>query len=290
VAAIIERLTDNLLVCRVLEMSYNAGVFVSAGEACLIDPGLSPADMRLIEQAAGSRQARPRYIVLTHSHWDHVLGPEFFGGVPVVQQQAAVAVAAEYGAAIERQVAEWRRQSVGDKPAEFGLAEPDETFGERMELRVGDEALELMHAPGHAEEQLVVYHKASGTLWAGDMLSDIEIPFVMQSLVAYRATLDRLVLLDVRALVPGHGSPTKERDEIRARFDDDINYLAEVHSRVARAVLAGRTAREALLDCKGMQFRHRDDNLGAHQLNVVSAFYELGGREDPGVKAWSRLQ
>jgi hydroxyacylglutathione hydrolase len=283
------QLTTHLLVLRVPEMSYNAGVFVAGGEACLIDPGLGREDIRLIAEAAGSRQARPRYVVLTHSHWDHVLGSESFPGVPVVQQQAAVAVAAEFGQAIERQAAEWRKQA-GESPAEFSLREPDETFGDRMELRIGNETLELLHAPGHAEEQLVLYHASSGTLWAGDMLSDIEIPFVMQNLGAYRRTLDRLVLLDVRALVPGHGSPTADRDEIKARFEDDIDYLAEVHDRAMRAVLAGRGVREAFIDCKGMTFRHRDSNLGAHQLNVVSAFYELGGREEAGVKGWSRLQ
>jgi hydroxyacylglutathione hydrolase len=284
------QLTPSLSALHLSEMSYNAGIFVSGGEACLIDPGLSPADLKLIEQAAGSRQARPRHIVLTHSHWDHVLGPGFFPGVPVVQQQAAVAVAAEFGPAIERQVAEWRTQRVGEEPAEFSLAEPDETFGEMMELGVGKETLALIHAPGHAEEQLVVYHKASGTLWAGDMLSDIEIPFVMQDLGAYRRTLDRLVLLDVRVLVPGHGSPTIDREEIKARFEDDIEYLADVHDRAMRAVLAGRSVREAVLDCRGMVFRHRDSNQGAHQLNVVSAFYELGGRQEPDVSGWNRLQ
>jgi glyoxylase-like metal-dependent hydrolase (beta-lactamase superfamily II) len=282
-------LTRQLSVLRVPEMSYNAGVFVSAGEACLIDPGLSRAEMKLVQAAAGSRQARPRCVVLTHSHWDHVMGPEFFAGVPVVQQQAAVVVAAEYRPAIEQQVAEWREQA-GERPTEFSLVEPDETFTEKMELRVGDETLELVHAPGHAPEQLVVRHEPSGLLWAADMLSDIEIPFVMDSLADYRRTLERLAQLDVRALVPGHGSPTTDRAQAAERLDEDRRYLAELGELTAATVAAGRSVREALSACAGMRFRHRDSNQGAHRLNVVSAFYELGGPMEAGVKGWSRLQ
>lgn len=282
-------LTPLLSVLHLGEMSYNAGIFTAGGEACLIDPGLGRADMKLIAEAAGTKKARPRWLVLTHSHWDHLLGPDFFAGVPVVQQQAAVAVAAEFGSAIERQVSEWRAQA-GEDPTEFSLAEPAETFRERLELVVGGERLELLHAPGHAEEQLVVYHAASGLLWAGDMLSDIEIPFVMQSLRDYRATLDRLAELEIRVLVPGHGRPTTDQEEIRRRLAEDRRYLAELAERVEAAVRAGRVVQEAVLDCQGMPFRLRDRNQGAHELNVATAFYELGGSETAGMRGWNRLQ
>ena len=38
-------------------------------------------------------------------------------------------------------------------------------------------------------------------MWAGDMLSDIEIPFVSQRLKAYEQTLDMLKGMDIRVLV-----------------------------------------------------------------------------------------
>ena len=270
--------------------AYNAGVFSSGGAAVLIDPGIYPDEIGAIRSHVGASGAELTAIIITHSHWDHVLGPEHFPGVMKLQQVEAIAVAHEFGPAIERQVAAWSEQGGVTRATPFVLPEPDETFGERLEFRVGNTAIELRAAPGHAPEQLVAWHAESGLLWAADMLSDIEIPFVMDKLAAYRRTLDQLAGLDIRALVPGHGKATRESGEIRQRLDEDRRYLAELESRVGAAVRAGLGVRAAVSDCAGMEFRNRDANTGAHELNCVTAFYELGGPVEAGIKGWDRLQ
>ena len=284
----LQRLGDRLTVCRVPAMAYNAGVFAGAGEALVIDPGLDDADLALVAQAAGEQQARVTSVVLTHYHWDHVMGAAAFPEAEVVAQAESVAVAAEFGGAIARQVRDWRRES--GAAGEFALPEPDATFEARLELSAGGEPVELLPAPGHAPEQLVVWHAGGGMLWAADMLSDVEIPFVMQSVREYRRTLDRLAALDIRALVPGHGSPTTEPEEIRRRFDDDRRYLAALAETVAAAVQAGAGAPETLARCRVVPHRLRPEQEPAHRLNVITAFGELGGRREPGVEGWSRLQ
>jgi hydroxyacylglutathione hydrolase len=271
-------------------LSYNAGVLVHGKDAMLIDPGLYPDEMDLLRAHIYERGASPKYVVVTHSHWDHVLGPEYFPGVPVVQQQESLAVFAESGTRIEHQVTEWERQSGIRRGMPFLLNEPDETFADRHELRVGDRTIELLHAPGHAPEQLVVYDRAEQTLWAADMLSDIEIPFVMHSLKAYCSTLARLAQLGVTTLVPGHGSPARTRDEVRARLDTDREYLDELRRRVEVATAAGYGAADTVASCIDMAYAHRDQNEEAHRLNVETAFIELGGAADPEHPGWSRFQ
>ena len=271
-------------------MSYNSGVFIHDGQALLVDPGLFPDEVDRIRAYIYAQAAAPTRIVLTHSHWDHVLGPEYFPGVPVIQQQESVAVLAEFGARIERQVTEWERQSNVQRDMPFLMPEPDETFTDRLELALGDKTIELLHAPGHAPEQLVIYDRAEATLWAADMLSDIEIPFVMHSLRAYHLTLDRLALLDIDVLVPGHGRPASSRADVRARFDGDVAYLAELQHRVEAALAAGQSAAETVAACAGMSYSNRDQNEGPHRLNAETAFIELGGKAEPGHEGWNRLQ
>jgi glyoxylase-like metal-dependent hydrolase (beta-lactamase superfamily II) len=229
-------------------------------------------------------------LVVTHSHWDHVLGPEYFPGVPVVQQHESLVVLAESATRIEHQVTEWERQSGVYRDMPFLLNEPDQTFDDRLELQLGDKLVELLHAPGHAPEQLIVYDSAEQMLWAADMLSDIEIPFVMHSLKAYRQTLDRLAQLEVHALVPGHGRPALTRDEVRARFEADRAYLAELQRRVEAGVADGRNAADTLIRCADMTYPNRDQNEEAHRLNVETAFIELGRTPDPGHPGWNRFQ
>ena len=63
---------------------------------------------------------------------------------------------------------------------------PDETFERDLTLAVGDSELRLEHAPGHAASMLTVYEPASATLWAADVLSDIEIPAIVDDLTGLR--------------------------------------------------------------------------------------------------------
>jgi glyoxylase-like metal-dependent hydrolase (beta-lactamase superfamily II) len=271
-------------------MAYNAGVFIGGKEALLVDPGLYPDEIDHIRARIYERGASPTHLVVTHSHWDHVLGPEYFPGVPVIQQQESLAVLAESGTRIEHQVTEWERQSNVRRDMPFLLHEPDQTFAERLELQVGGKTIELLHAPGHAPEQLVVYDPGEATLWAADMLSDVEIPFVMHNLNAYRQTLDRLAQLEVTALVPGHGRPAEGQSEVSARFDADRAYLAELQRRVEAAVATGRRASDTTSSCADMTYPNRDQNEEAHRLNVETAFVELGGAAEPGHPGWNRFQ
>jgi glyoxylase-like metal-dependent hydrolase (beta-lactamase superfamily II) len=271
-------------------MSYNAGVLVDGKDALLIDAGLFPDEVDRLRSHIYSEGAAPTHAVVTHSHWDHVLGPEYFPGVPVIQQQESVAVFAEHHIHIEHQVTEWERQSGVERDMPFLIHEPDQTFADRLELRVGDKTIELIHAPGHAPEQLVVYDRAELILWAADMLSDIEIPFVMHSLKAYRHTLDILAQLQVRMLVPGHGRPAEGPSEVKARFDDDRAYLEELQRRVEASVAAGHSTADALSVCADMTYPNRDRNEEAHRLNVETAFIELGGSAEPSHHGWNRFQ
>jgi hydroxyacylglutathione hydrolase len=271
-------------------MSYNAGVLVNGKDALLIDAGLFPDEIDRLRSHIYSEGAAPTHAVVTHSHWDHLLGPEYFPGVPVIQQQESVAVFAEHHIRIEHQVTEWERQSGVERDMPFLIHEPDQTFADRLEIRIGDKTIELIHAPGHAPEQLVVYDLAEQTLWAADMLSDIEIPFVMHSLKAYRQTLDSLAQLEVRMLVPGHGRSAEGLSEVKARFDGDRAYLEELQRRVEASVAAGHNTSDVLSACADMTYPNRDQNEEAHRLNVETAFIELGGATEPGHHGWNRFQ
>jgi len=279
-------LAPGCAVLRSRAMAYNAGVLVRGKDAALIDAGLFADEVDQLRSYIYAQAAAPARIVLTHSHWDHVLGPEYFPGVPVVQQTESTDVLHVFRHEIERQVTEWERQNRVERELPFVMPEPDQTFAE--ELTLGD--LRLMHAPGHAPEELVVWREEDSILWAGDMLSDIEIPFVMQSIQAYEATLARLARLDVRVLVPGHGTATRDPAEIGRRFSRDQAYLAELKQRVARAAEQGWSAREALAVCADTEFRQPESNTRPHRLNVETAFLELGGALEPGHEGWNRLQ
>jgi len=284
----VTRLTSALWVAQSRLYAMNSGLWVSAGTACLIDPGIRRDEMDRLVQAVAAQGLQVAALVLTHSHWDHILGPEPFPGVPVVAQAGYAAALHAAAPRTRRVIAHLEAEQGVQRDHPFPLPQPDQTFTQTMDLPVGDLRLRLTHAPGHAADQLTVYDPASGTLWAADMLSDLEIPFVSHSLAAYRATLATLADWDIQTLVPGHGAPTSDPAAIAARLGEDRSYLDELAERIGRVVAAGGSPAAAVAACAEIHFRHPAANAAPHRCNVESAYAELGGAADPAQVGWSQ--
>ncbi len=266
----------------------NSGVFVSAGQATLIDPAMQPEEIDRIARHLAEVGAIAQWMVLTHHHWDHILGPERLPGIPVVAH-AGFAAAASLGAGeIRRAIGQWEAKLGVNRAQPFAIPQPEVTFDDDLRLPVGELELRLLHVPGHAPDQLALYEPAAACLWASDILSDLEIPYVSDSLARYERTLERLTGYELRVLVPGHGHPTTDPAEIRARLDRDRAYLAELRQRVTRAVQAGQPVAAAVEAAAGMTYRYPELNRGSHRLNVESVYLELGGEADPGRVGWAQ--
>jgi glyoxylase-like metal-dependent hydrolase (beta-lactamase superfamily II) len=281
-------LTPHLWVMHCRAMAYNTGVFISRGQAILIDPGLFAEEFDQIRGLLKARGADPIRLVLTHSHWDHVLGPEQFPGVRVLAQARYAEIVKKYADEIRWGLEHWEKRMGIRRARLFAAPRAGETFDETRVLTVGDLSLRLQHVPGHAADQLALYHAESGTLWASDILSDSEIPYVSDSLAAYQRTLARLSEWDIRVLVPGHGTWTSDPAEIQGRFDHDRAYLAELGERVGAAVKAGRSVDETVITCADMRFRLPEKSQFDHRLNVESVYLELGGQADPKKVGWNK--
>ena len=284
----IAHLNPHLWVGRSRLFHTNHGVFLSGRAACLVDPGIFRDEITAIAEFVADHGARVDTIILTHSHWDHILGPEHFPAARVVAQAAYLTHVREDAGKILKSIAAWEHEHGVDRHRPFEIPLPTETFEETTTLAVDGLALKLTHAPGHAPDQLTVYHAESATLWAADMLSDLEIPFVSHDLDAYRHTLESLKHLEIRALVPGHGHATTDPHEINGRLADDIAYLDELRTRVAEAIEQGKSMEETVALCENMAYRNRAENQGPHRWNVESAYVALGGNAGGPKVGWEQ--
>jgi len=267
----------------------NTGVFARNGKACLIDPCMFPHEIDVVARFVKARQLVVDSILITHSHWDHILGPEHFPGVKVVaQSNYATETVDPLGARILAQISKWEKQHNIKRTQPFVLPKADEVFAEKGSLSLSDVQLELTHAPGHAADQLVAYHSERKLLWASDILSDVEIPFVSHSIQAYKRTLEMLSAWDVDILIPGHGHPSTSALAYRERVQEDQQYLAELRQRVEDAVKKEHTVEETVQKCQSMAYRNPDENRGPHRLNVESVYVELGGQADPDQVGWGK--
>jgi glyoxylase-like metal-dependent hydrolase (beta-lactamase superfamily II) len=281
-------MTAGLWVFPSRSMAYNAGVFIRDGLALLIDPGPHPDETDAIAAFVAAQGATVAMIMLTHSHWDHILGPERLPPAPVVAQAGYLATTARDADRIMRQVARWEDQHSHVRAVPFVIPQADRLIDDQGELALGNARLQLMHIPGHANDQLAIFDADEGWLWAADTLSNLEIPFVSESLADYERTIKRLATVPAGVAVPGHGSPASSPADIAARIEEDREYLAALRAGVAGAVAAGGGVEAALAACAGVRLKNEAENRRAHQLNVESVFIELGGAGDPDAIGWAQ--
>jgi len=267
----------------------NTGILHDAGHAALIDPALLPDEVEDIAAFCEGQQLKVETVVITHHHWDHLLGAARFPGAHVVAHQAYIAQTAldleETRHSIRRY---YEREGVA--PAgPFDPPMPDQTVDHIIGLTIGGVHVQLLHTPGHARDHLSVYDPDAACLWAGDLLSDLEIPFVSDRLDAFERTLGMFAAMEVHLLVPGHGNVTRDPAEIRRRIEADRSYLSELRTGVEAVVLVGGTAQAAVAACADMVFRNPGENAESHVMNVEQAFLECGGSASAGVPlGWSR--
>jgi hydroxyacylglutathione hydrolase len=221
-------------------MEISAGVYVATGElyvtnstvvsdgdggCLLVDPAVTVADLAGLAADLRSLALRPRAGFATHPHWDHVLWSSELGDVPRFASPLTVAVAERKRAGLMEGV---QRSAPGHDLDLFGrlnpLDPPDAIAWHGPQTLV---ITHQAHAPGHS----AVFFPESGTLVAGDMCSDIEIPLLdldqADPIGDYLAGLERLAELPVERVIPGHGA-VGDGAEFRRRIELDRAYLDDL--------------------------------------------------------------
>ena len=199
-----------LWVARCRGYAMNTGIVQDGPHAVLIDPALLPDEVRDIARFCTGRGLQVESVIITHHHWDHVLGAGHFPEARVVAHQSYLAESALELAHTRTATARYLESEGFPAGPLFEPPVPDVTVDRSLDLPVGRRTLRLVHTPGHARDHLSVEGRGGTWLWAGDLLSDLEIPFVSDRLAAYEETLASLAALDISLLVPGHGALTAD--------------------------------------------------------------------------------
>jgi glyoxylase-like metal-dependent hydrolase (beta-lactamase superfamily II) len=152
----------------------------------LVDAGTGlPGHLDALEQALDG--ARLAQVLVTHAHPDHM------SGVPALVERFPDARV--------------RKMPWPDRDGRWRPAiEPIE---DGQDVAAGDDVLRAVHTPGHAPDHLCFWHADSRTLFCGDLAIKGATVYVPASpggdLVAYLASLDRVLALDPARLLPAHG-------------------------------------------------------------------------------------
>ncbi len=193
----------------------NAGIIIGDKGILVIDALASAQEARRFLDDIRKVSDKPiRYVVDTHSHFDHTFGNAEFaamGAVIVAQDNCA-----ENMQISSRQVIE-NPESYGMTKEEAGVVKiacPNVMFAEKTRLGLGGVNVDLLFiAPSHTRDSLIVYVPEEKTVFAGDILFTDYYPYMGDGdIQGWVKTLDHLMTMDADTIVPGHGPLSTKKD------------------------------------------------------------------------------
>jgi hydroxyacylglutathione hydrolase len=217
-----------VLVATAVQYTTTSTVVVGAGGSCLVvDPAVTVAEVTGLANELARRNLQPAAGWATHAHWDHILWCAELGDVPRYSTQRGVELVQRERAGLIEGV---NAAAPGHDLELFGRLTPLQ--GNRIPW--DGPAATIVEHDAHEIGHGAIFLPETGTLLAGDMLSDLEIPLLYPGdpdpVGRYRAGLELLAALEpVRTLVPGHGH-VGDAIEFRRRVDADRRYLDRLAS------------------------------------------------------------
>lgn len=280
--------TEHVWVFNSKWMNYHSGLIASGDHCWLIDPGITIAETESIRLFMDDQHLSCHGIVLTHFHWDHILGAGAFPEVPILTHQLFPALQHQFQKQTEKSINKWFMQEGQITPDCDTKFSPASMVSTRTRYHLDDLEIQLIPLPGHTADQIGVYLPEEKFLWAADTLSDIEIPFISSSGAAYLHSLQKLQSLAIDVLIPGHGNPALSPEECSTRLETDTDYLVQVSARVIQGVARQFSLETILTTCKNIPIVNEQDNKIPHLWNVESLFLEAGGDPNGKMIGWER--
>jgi glyoxylase-like metal-dependent hydrolase (beta-lactamase superfamily II) len=208
-----ERLADGVLRCRLPFLDVTVGVVYGRTGAVLIDSGTTLTEAQAIARDVHEMNAgRLSHIVLTHSHFDHILGASALEGAEIYCAPAVAATMAERTDRLRADALRYGAAAGEVDRAIAALRAPEHQVDSAL-IDLGDRTVSISHpGRGHTDHDLIAVVTGAGrpVVFCGDLVEESGDPSIDADSdpVAWPSTLARVIEAggDDAVFVPGHGA------------------------------------------------------------------------------------
>ncbi len=257
----------------------NAGLFVGEDSMLVFDalgyPLQSKTFIGAAKQAGGGKPITN--LINSHHHGDHVAGNQFFlpaqiSSHPYCRQEVLKA--------IPNTPSSWPKvEGQSDGTEVRKLAAPVVTFEDNLVYNIGGNVVEFRFVgPAHTWGDMVAYLPQHKILFAADLAFFHLIPYCHNAYISkWMESIDRVMKMDVDAIVPGHGPVGGKKDLAKSG-----EYFRFMKTEVKKRYDAKMSPGAAAADIKMGKY---DNWMGPERLvmNTVRLYDEFKGTLTPDI-------
>jgi glyoxylase-like metal-dependent hydrolase (beta-lactamase superfamily II) len=253
----------------------NAGFVVTREGVVVFDALASPPLAKKLISLIREITDQPiSHVIVSHYHADHFYGLQEFKalGATIWAHRLAEGQTRSEDAALRlQQRKEVLFPWVDEKTR---LLEADHFIGGDIDFVVGGVHFALRHVgPAHSAEDLALMVKEDGVLYAGDLVFRGRVPFVGDAdSRSWIAALDKLIALEPKVLVPGHGAASRDA---RADLVFTRDYLVFLREQMGRAVRDFVPFDEAYETTDWSKYRAMPAFNEANRVNAYNQYLRL---------------
>jgi len=257
------KVTDNVYIFRY--GGHQSMFIVTPAGVIATDPigERRPAAKAYLEEIRKITNVPIRYVIYSHSHFDHIAGGQPFkdlGAVFVAHRNAKARIAAL-------------------KPADVVV--PDEEVDEKREITLGDTTLELNYVgKNHSDSTLVMRLPKEKIIFTVDWIpiqgvqfrgmADTYVPEIEEG-------LKRVIAMDWETLIPGHPGPGGKQTGTKENAREQLAYLQDLSAAVKQAVNDNKSYADAQKEIKLPKYETWP-NYGAFLPMNIERYFDFWNR------------
>jgi glyoxylase-like metal-dependent hydrolase (beta-lactamase superfamily II) len=218
---------DNGIYARIVEGLTNSGIIVGPSEILIIDSLRVPSHARdLIDDVKRISNKPIKYLIDTHSHWDHSWGNEEFIDMLIIGHENC------YKEMIDGNWNKrWKEKILNandpwsDEAQLVNITPPNLTFSNEMNLHFEDKQIILKYfGKAHTSGDVFIHLVNENVLFTGDVTQNKGIPFFGDSYpIDWLDTASGIINVQPNIFVGGHGPIGNYKDMV-----DSIEFVDEI--------------------------------------------------------------